>query len=111
MKHRFKTQKSSSASRNILLSAGGFAVIAALFLSGVSMVSDRTDIEEEETLRRAINRGIVHCYSIEGAYPENLQYLKDCYGLTYNEEIFFVDYQVLGSNILPDVTIIDRRGR
>ena len=53
----------------------------------------------------------VHCYAIEGSYPESLQYLKDNYGLTYDEEKYFIDYQVLGSNILPDVTIIDRRNR
>ena len=53
----------------------------------------------------------MHCYAIEGSYPESLQYLKDNYGLTYDEEKYFIDYQVLGSNILPDVTIIDRRNR
>ena len=27
-------------------------------------------------------------------------------GLTYNEELFYVDYQSIGSNIYPDITII-----
>ena len=48
---------------------------------------------------------------MEGSYPESLQYLKEHYGLTYDDDKFFVDYQTLGSNIMPDVTIIDRRGR
>ena len=64
-----------------------------------------------ETLEQAVSRGIVHCYAMEGAYPESLQYLKDHYGLIYDEDRFFVDYQVLGSNLIPDVTIIDRRYR
>lgn len=111
MKHRFITQKTSSVSRNFLISTGCFAAIVALFLAGTSLVSDKTNAREAQTLDRAIRRGIVHCYAMEGAYPESLQYLKEHYGLTYNEENFFVDYQAIGTNILPDVTIIDRRGR
>jgi hypothetical protein len=34
--------------------------------------------------------------------------LKENYGLTYDEDLFFVDYQTIGSNILPDVTIIEK---
>ena len=111
MKHRFETQKSSSASRNFIVSIVCFIVIVALFIAGTSLVSDKTDNQEIQTLEQAVHRGIVHCYSIEGAYPESLQYLQDNYGLTYDDEKFFVDYQVLGSNIIPDVTIIDRRDR
>ncbi|MDE7037100.1 MAG: hypothetical protein K2O98_03885 [Lachnospiraceae bacterium] len=111
MKHRFETQKSSGTSRNLIVSIVCFMIIVALFIAGTSIVSDKTDAQEIQTLEQAVNRGIVHCYSIEGAYPESLQYLKDNYGLTYDDEKFFVDYQVLGSNIIPDVTIIDRRDR
>ncbi len=53
-------------------------------------------------------RSITHCYAVEGTYPSSLEYLKENYGLTYDETVFFVDYQTIGSNILPDVTIIER---
>lgn len=111
MKHRFETQKRSSFSGNHIVSAAVFGVIMAVFILGISRVSEQTDARAMQTLEQALNRGIVHCYTIEGAYPENLQYLKDHYGLTYDEERFFVDYRVLGSNIIPEVTIIDRRDR
>ena len=111
MMHRFETEKHRSSSRSFLTSIAGFLIVFVLFLLGIARVSDRTDTQARETLERALSRGIVHCYAIEGAYPESLQYLKDNYGLTYDEERFFVDYQVLGSNLLPDVTIIDRRDR
>lgn len=111
MKHRFETQKTNSAPRNFMISIGFFILIVVLFVAGTSLVSDKTDTQEITTLTQAINRGIVHCYSMEGSYPESLQYLKDNYGLTYDDERFFVDYQTLGSNIMPDITIIDRRDR
>ena len=37
-----------------------------------------------------------------------LEYLKEHYGLIYNEDLFFVDYRLQGANIFPDVTIIPR---
>ena len=39
----------------------------------------------------------------------SLSYMEEHYGLTYNEELFFVDYQPIGSNIFPNATII-RKG-
>ena len=108
MKHRFETQKKSSATKNFIISLIFFCLVILTFTLGTSLVADRTDAQEQKTLEQAINRGIVHCYSIEGSYPESLRYLIDHYGLYYDEERFFVDYQVYGSNIMPNVTIIDR---
>ncbi len=108
-KHRFETYRQNSSIRNFSVSVIGFAVVMAIFIAGVSNVSVQADTQAAKTLEQAINRGIVRCYTIEGSYPGNLQYLKDHYGLTYDENRFFVDYQVLGSNLIPEVTIIDRR--
>ncbi|WP_318583936.1 hypothetical protein [[Clostridium] scindens] len=55
-----------------------------------------------------MTRSITQCYAVEGNYPESLDYLKKSYGLHYDEDKFFVDYQPLGSNIMPDVTIIKK---
>ncbi len=88
-----------------------FIVIITVFIYGISKVSSRTDSQALETLQNAVSRDIVRCYAIEGVYPENLEYLKDHYGLTYDESRFVVDYQPLGQNILPDVTIIDKEAK
>lgn len=112
MKHRFEsheTKKGSLASRNLAVSIIAFLFIALLFWVGISMVSDRTSSRAAEILKDAVTRDIIHCYASEGFYPESLEYLKQNYGLTYDEERFLIDYQAIGSNLLPDVTIIDRR--
>lgn len=111
MKHRFETRKRRSFPGNHLISVIIFCIVMGAFILSVSRISDQTNARAAQTLEQALNRGIVHCYTIEGSYPESLQYLKDHYGLTYDEERFFVDYQVLGSNIIPEITIIDRRDR
>ena len=36
-------------------------------------------------------------------------YLTDHYGLTYNSDYYYIDYQYIGSNLRPDVTIIERK--
>ena len=63
---------------------------------------------EREALENALDRSITQCYALEGSYPADLSYLKEHYGLTYNEEHFFIDYQYIGGNLRPDVTIIER---
>jgi len=110
IKHRFETE-TYSGSGNSILSIVIFFFVLTIFLLGISVLEKRTDTQAMQTLEQAVNRGIIHCYTMEGAYPENLQYLKDHYGLIYDEERFFVDYQILGSNLIPEVTIMDRRYR
>ena len=51
---------------------------------------------------------ITECYALEGAYPPDIDYLTAHYGLTYDADTYFIDYQYIGSNLRPDVTIIKR---
>ena len=63
---------------------------------------------EKDLLQKALDRSITQCYALEGTYPNDLEYLEEHYGLTYNKEHFFVDYQYIGGNLRPDVTIIEK---
>ena len=103
---RFQNQKKSRKNRRVFLSICVFLVILLLFISGID--SDSTRRHQKESLERALNRSIVYCYATEGTYPESLEDLKAHYGLTYDEDLFFVDYQTVGANIYPDVTIIEK---
>ena len=44
----------------------------------------------------------------EGRYPESLDYLVQNYHIIYDEEAFEIKYQTVASNIVPDVTIIEK---
>ena len=85
-----------------------FIGLMFLFITGLNDVSRKADESQLESLRTAIERDIAHCYALEGTYPPSLDYLKQHYGLIYDEDRFFVDYQSIGSNIMPDVTIIEK---
>lgn len=83
-------------------------VFIVSFIIATNHLSKNSENQEYTILERALTRSITQCYALEGMYPPNLQYLEDHYGLTYNEEHFYIDYQYIGSNLRPDVTIIER---
>ncbi len=83
-----------------------FIIIGALFVNGVASVSETTLTKQRESLETALHRSISQCYAVEGIYPPSLAYIEENYGLTYDKELFYVDYQPFSSNIFPDITIL-----
>ncbi len=84
-------------------------VMLLVFLFGLSSLQENTVSKQMESLETALTRDITHCYAVEGYYPPSLAYIEEHYGLTYDKELFFVDYQPIGSNMRPNVTIIMRK--
>lgn len=83
-----------------------FAIVLLTFLYASDSLSEASIAQEKQFLENALQRSITQCYALEGRYPERLSYLMEHYGLSYNSEHFFVDYQYIGSNLRPDVTVI-----
>ena len=96
---RFIRERKTSYLRNVIISVLIFLLIFAGFGCGLTAMNKKMDQEEMQTLQNAITRS-------EGSYPQSLGYLKKHYGLHYDENKYFVDYQPLGANIMPDITII-----
>ena len=88
-----------------------FLLVIGIFLYGIATVSSGTAEDERHILDEAIHKDIVHCYAVEGMYPPNLTYMEEHYGLTYDHDKFLVDYEPIASNIMPNVTIIERSGK
>ena len=87
---RFQYRKAPHTYRKIVLSVCAFTLITGIFYQGIESLSSSTQKRQKESLESALIRNITY------------------YGLTYDEDRFFVDYQVIGANILPDVTIIEK---
>ena len=90
-----------------LLSAGMFILIFVGFLYAVSQASKGSVSEQAVNLDNAIDRAVMQCYVTEGRYPESFEYLQKNYGIIYDDELFRVDYVIYGSNMKPDITIIN----
>ena len=85
--NRFQKKNTFSPGRLILLvSIMLFLLIFLLFYRGVSSISRTASDQQTENLRLAIQRSAVHCYAVEGVYPESLDYLKEHYGITYDPD-------------------------
>ena len=83
-------------------------VIAVLLWFSVAMIRLGTGQAQEgrEQLETALRRAAVACYAAEGCYPPSLEHLQTYYGVQINTEIFTVKYEVIASNLMPDITVL-----
>lgn len=107
---RFAYERKPSGQKRHLWSLLLFVVVLVVFYVSLDRFSADSTRRQKENLENALQRTITYCYAAEGSYPEDLTYLKTHYGLTWDEDLFFVDYRVSGANIYPDVTILERKG-
>jgi hypothetical protein len=68
------------------------------------------DIDDSSALviREAVQRSALQCYAVEGAYPPDLRYLEENYGLQVNQQDFYVTYDAFASNLPPTVRVTRR---
>lgn len=82
--------------------------ITALLVTAVILLSRATGKNAGEQglqiARDSVVRAAVQCYALEGAYPDSLEYLQKNYGVSVNKELYFIDYNYMGINILPEIT-------
>lgn len=87
-----------------------FVGLVFVFCIAVEALSSRGDQSENALVRDAIKNAALTCYAVEGAYPDDLDYLRAYYGLAYNEEKYFVSYDAFASNLMPEI-IVSERGK
>ena len=100
-----KTRRLSPVAAAFLLLLLG---MLALFLYGTYILDNTQSKQQLELLTSSVNRSVTQCYALEGSYPVNLDYLTEHYGLTYDSNRYYIDYQFIGANLRPDITIIKR---
>ena len=104
--NRLEKKKRSSRPARTVFPILVFCSAAALFALGLNSVSAGASAEEAENLRASVLRGAVQCYALEGFYPEDLAYLEENYSVSYDHSRYVVSYEPVGSNLMPDVTVI-----
>lgn len=94
--------------RLAVLSVILFAAVVAWFIISAGNAGDAADRERTASVYNSVMNGAVLCYSIEGEYPPDLQYLSDNYGVVYDSGRYIVDYKYFGANIRPTVTVAEK---
>ncbi len=84
------------------------AVVVIFFLRSVTNLENGQAAEDKRQLEETLRRAVVACYAVEGAYPPTIEYLLDNYGITYNQEKYVIKYEYYGSNLIPDITVLDQ---
>ena len=59
---------------------------------------------------QAVRRAAVSCYALEGAYPASYEDLKERTGVAVDESRYAVFYEIFASNIMPEITVVERWG-
>ncbi len=64
-------------------------------------MSEQALMDIEDT----ISRYALQCYATEGAYPPNLDYLVENYGLFINEDKYIYEFETVAENIRPSIKV------
>ena len=94
--------------RNVVLTVLLFVLLIGLLLIGFNSLEKTTNEEDYKRIEENIRTAVMACYSIEGSYPESIEYLRDNYGLYFNEDLYQVHYRYLGSNVIPEYKVFTK---
>jgi len=89
----------------------GLALFVAVLLGetyAVKTAGESSDREELLQTERAVRKAAIQVYALDGAYPPSYQDLKERTAIQVNEERFSVIYETVGSNIMPEITVLRR---
>jgi hypothetical protein len=79
-------------------------ILAVVF--GMRQAAESNRAEGVRFLEESILRAAVHSYATSGQYPESLAYIVQNYRIHIDRTRYAVHYNIIASNILPDITVI-----
>ena len=82
-------------------------MVVTFVVGGISF-THMSNMQQIDLLRQTTKKAVVQCYAIEGEYPPNVEYLEEHYGLEYNREKYFIDYEIFASNVMPNIDVFER---
>jgi len=94
--------------QKILLTIIAWCAVLGCFLGAVLNLDNGQEEKRKEQLETAVRRAAVACYAAEGAYPQDLAYMQQHYGVRYDEKRYKIVYSVFASNLMPDITVLDK---
>ena len=85
-----------------------FVALIVAFVLLVNGITNKGDGREKEIVIEAVKNAALTCYAVEGMYPDTIEYLREHYNLSFNEDKFVVYYQPFASNVLPSIKVVER---
>jgi hypothetical protein len=79
--------------------------IIVIIFSGIDSYDNQFDDLETNRIQAVVEKYAIQCYATEGAYPPNVEYLEEHYGLILNEDKYIYEYEPVAENIKPIIQI------
>ena len=90
-------------------------LLMVLLLGGVWLLVSRLGTSsgnaQTQFVTDAVHNAALTCYAVEGAYPDDLEYLRTHYGLAYDQSRYMVRYSAFASNLLPEIYVTEVEDR
>lgn len=96
--------------RGLVITALVFFAMTLGLVFALSSVDERNEHEQTKVLEDAVLRATLTCYAIEGRYPQSIRYLKEYYGIVYDDDQYIVTLDSFASNLLPSITVLVQGG-
>lgn len=93
-----------SAKKTIALALMMIVLLLGAVIAINGMVS-AGDAGEVRMVQDAVKNAALTCFAVEGAFPYELDYLRENYGLAYDEEKYHVLYEAFASNQMPEIRV------
>ena len=85
-----------------------FTVVIILIIGyGLQQTALSSKSEGTRILEDSVRRAVAKCYAVEGSYPESVAYLEEHYGIHIDKSKYVVHYSIVGSNLMPDIMVIE----
>lgn len=95
-----------AALRGLLMPLGALAVLL-FFFTALSNLDQGRGCPGQAAAGRRPAPAAVACYAAEGVYPPDLAYLEEHYGIQIDRTRYRVFYDIFGSNLMPDITVLE----
>lgn len=83
-------------------------ILVYFVIAGIGDYDSKFMDAETDRVKNLVEQYAIQCYATEGAYPPNVQYLSDHYGLVLDEDKYIYEYEPVAENIKPIIQIFVR---
>jgi len=85
-----------------------FSLILIFSIDNIDKVYNKNQLINIEN---SIKKAVIQCYSLEGSYPPNIEYLKENYGIIISKDKYIYHYEIFASNIMPIIKVIPKMSK
>ena len=108
-----KNLKKSSAGffgKNIIIPVLVLGLMVFVLIYGMRWFGKMNNEQNRALIEQSIKKAAIQCYSNEGMYPADVDYLVENYYVTIDHDKYNIVYDCFASNIMPTIRVYLKGG-